>query len=229
MALVVDDESQEVVALLGDTFPFPVVSRALDLPELQGEPEEVAKAKCKLAAKEVGGAVMVEDVSLCFNALGGLPGVYIKWFLEKLGHDGLNKLLVGWEDKSARAICTFAFTTGPGEPVILFPGIVEVRARRRNLCSEAHWLVGCAGAHCASSRLARLWLGRSVRARGAHLDVRRLSNRPRGCVHALACRYGEMEKAEKHKISHRSKAVGMLRDYLIEHDGEVAAAMERAE
>lgn len=38
---------------------------------------------------------MVEDTSLCYNALGGLPGVYIKWFLEKLGHDGLNKLLAG--------------------------------------------------------------------------------------------------------------------------------------
>jgi len=35
----------------------------------------------------------VEDTSLCFNALGGLPGVYIKWFLEKLGHDGLNRML----------------------------------------------------------------------------------------------------------------------------------------
>lgn len=25
----------------------------------------------------------------------GLPGPYIKWFLEKLGHDGLNRLLGG--------------------------------------------------------------------------------------------------------------------------------------
>ena len=35
----------------------------------------------------------MEDTSLCFNALGGLPGVYIKWFLAKLGHDGLNRML----------------------------------------------------------------------------------------------------------------------------------------
>lgn len=27
---------------------------------------------------QVEGAVMVEDTSLCYNALGGLPGVYIK-------------------------------------------------------------------------------------------------------------------------------------------------------
>ena len=39
------------------------------------------------------GPALVEDTSLCFNALGGLPGVYIKWFLQKLGHDGLNRML----------------------------------------------------------------------------------------------------------------------------------------
>jgi len=48
------------------------------LPELQGEPVDVSLEKCKLAAKMIGGPVIVEDTSLCFNALGGLPGVYIK-------------------------------------------------------------------------------------------------------------------------------------------------------
>ena len=38
--------------------------------------------KCKLAREQVDGLVLVEDTSLCFNALGGLPGVYIKWFLK---------------------------------------------------------------------------------------------------------------------------------------------------
>jgi len=67
-----------VIAILGDDFPFTLVSQKIDLPELQGEPEEVVKEKCKLAADIVKGPVMVEDTSLCFNALGGLPGVYIK-------------------------------------------------------------------------------------------------------------------------------------------------------
>lgn len=69
------------------------------------------------AGAQVGGAVMVEDTSLCFNACGGLPGPYIKWFLAKLGHDGLNRMLVGFEDKSAYAQCIFAFT--PGAPLTL--------------------------------------------------------------------------------------------------------------
>jgi len=55
--------------------------------------------KCRLAAAAVGGPVMCEDTCLCFNALGGLPGPYIKWFLEKTGHAGLNNMLVAYEDK----------------------------------------------------------------------------------------------------------------------------------
>eukprot|EP00828_Plagiopyla_frontata_P018747 TRINITY_DN239_c0_g1_i2.p1 TRINITY_DN239_c0_g1~~TRINITY_DN239_c0_g1_i2.p1 ORF type:complete len:122 (-),score=23.08 TRINITY_DN239_c0_g1_i2:93-458(-) len=54
-----------------------------------------------------------------YNALKGLPGPYIKWFLEKLGHEGLNKLLAGYEDKSAYAQCIFAYVAeGMKEPVV---------------------------------------------------------------------------------------------------------------
>ena len=41
--------------------------------------QTVSLEKCKLASLQVNGPVLVEDTSLCFNALGGLPGVYIKW------------------------------------------------------------------------------------------------------------------------------------------------------
>lgn len=46
-------------------------------------------------AGQAGGAVMVEDTSLCFNAYKGLPGPYVKWFLQKVGPDGLYKMLGG--------------------------------------------------------------------------------------------------------------------------------------
>lgn len=55
----------------------------LDLPELQGEPEEIAQKKCQEAyeriLKERGCEdgpflVIIEDTSLCYNALQGLPG-----------------------------------------------------------------------------------------------------------------------------------------------------------
>jgi inosine triphosphate pyrophosphatase len=45
--------------------------------ELQGDPEFIAKRKVKLAAKYCDTPVIIEDVSLCFNAYKGLPGPYM--------------------------------------------------------------------------------------------------------------------------------------------------------
>ena len=66
---------------------FALRSQKVDLPELQGEPEDIAAEKAKLAARAVGGPTLVEDTSLCYVALKGLPGPYVKWFLDKLGHE----------------------------------------------------------------------------------------------------------------------------------------------
>ncbi|GAV78454.1 Ham1p_like domain-containing protein [Cephalotus follicularis] len=63
---------EEVKAILGSSIPFQ--SLKLDLPELQGEPEEISKEKARLAAIKVNGPVLVEDTCLCFNAFQGLPG-----------------------------------------------------------------------------------------------------------------------------------------------------------
>lgn len=111
---------EEVRAILGQSIPFQ--SLKLDLPELQGEPEDISKEKARMAAKEVKGPVLVEDTCLCFNALNGLPGPYIKWFLQKTGHEGLNNLLKAYEDKSAYAMCIFSLALGPDVEPISFIG-----------------------------------------------------------------------------------------------------------
>jgi len=97
-------------------------SQSLDLVEIQGSIEEISRNKCQRAAEAVQGPVLVEDTCLCFNALKELPGPYIKWFLEALGHEGLNNMLAGFPDKSAQAVCTFAYSEGPGHEPILFQG-----------------------------------------------------------------------------------------------------------
>ncbi|KAJ8726177.1 hypothetical protein PYW07_000875 [Mythimna separata] len=118
---------EELRAILGSNFPLEIISHKLDLPELQGEIDEVSIKKCQEAARRLKRPVLVEDTSLCFNALKGLPGPYIKWFLEKLEPEGLTKLLAGWEDKSAKAVCTFAYCAGNCEDldVKLFQGITS--------------------------------------------------------------------------------------------------------
>uniref|UniRef100_A0A8C3M5F8 Inosine triphosphatase n=1 Tax=Geospiza parvula TaxID=87175 RepID=A0A8C3M5F8_GEOPR len=79
---------EEVTQILGESSPYTLVAKKIDLPEYQGEPDEISVQKCREAARQVQGPVIVEDTCLCFNALGGLPGPYIKWFLEKLKPEG---------------------------------------------------------------------------------------------------------------------------------------------
>ncbi len=55
-----------------------------------------------------------------------------KWFLQSLTIQHFHKLLAGFEDKSAQAVCTFGYCEGPGEEVLIFQGrtdgsIVEAR------------------------------------------------------------------------------------------------------
>jgi len=111
---------REVQQIIGDSVSLE--SASLDLPELQGEPLEISAAKCRVAFERLKQPVIVEDTSLCFNALGGLPGPYIKWFLDKLGPEGIWRLLAGFEDKTAYALCVFAYWDGTTDKPLLFQG-----------------------------------------------------------------------------------------------------------
>ncbi|WCJ24204.1 Inosine triphosphate pyrophosphatase family protein [Euphorbia peplus] len=111
---------EEVRSIVGQSIPLR--SRKIDLPELQGTPEAISKQKAVLAAQEVKGPVLVEDTCLCYNAFKGLPGPYIKWFLDSTGVEGLHNLLAAYEDKSAYALCVFSFALGPGSEPIVFQG-----------------------------------------------------------------------------------------------------------
>jgi inosine triphosphate pyrophosphatase len=54
--------------------------------------------------------------------MNGLPGPYIKIFMRELGHEGLNRMLDGFPTRAAWALCTFAYSAGPGTEPILFEG-----------------------------------------------------------------------------------------------------------
>ncbi|KAL2753931.1 hypothetical protein ACRALDRAFT_2043057 [Sodiomyces alcalophilus JCM 7366] len=111
---------REVKAILEPAIT--VLNESIDIEELQGTVEEVTKAKCRKAAETINGPVLVEDTCLCFKALNDLPGPYVKWFMQSIGHQGLNNLLAAYEDKSADAVCTFGYSPGPGHEPILFQG-----------------------------------------------------------------------------------------------------------
>jgi inosine triphosphate pyrophosphatase len=97
----------------------------IDLPELQGLPEDIVKGKLKLAlekAKKLKGPILVEDTSLCFNGYGGLPGPYIKYFLKNIKPEGLYKMACVFDDHTAYAQSIYGLQKNKKEEPHLFIG-----------------------------------------------------------------------------------------------------------
>lgn len=86
---------------------------SIDLPEIQSlDPLEVAEHKVKAAFEYVGSPVLVEDTSLSFEALNGLPGTLIKWFLQSIGTTGLCNLLQSGQSRNALATTIYVYFDG---------------------------------------------------------------------------------------------------------------------
>lgn len=132
---------QEVRQILPNDFPYELVAKKIDLPELQGgDAKEIALEKCRLASEQIRGPCFTEDTCLSFTALNGMPGPYIKWFLEKCGHDGLNRMLVGFDDKSATASTFLAFTEGDKDDEIhVFEGATPGKIVQPRGCLDFGW------------------------------------------------------------------------------------------
>lgn len=99
-----------------------VEHQKVDLEEIQSlDPIEVIEHKARGAYELVKRPVLVEDVQLSFNALGGkLPGTYIKWFLEEMGNEGLVKMLNAFDDRTA--IASIVYGLFDGEKLHIFEG-----------------------------------------------------------------------------------------------------------
>lgn len=91
----------------------PIEHKKIDLPEIQSlDLEEIIEHKAKEAYKIIQSPVIVDDVSLKFNALGKLPGAFIRWFLDELGTAGLCKLLDGYSDRTSTGKICLGFYDG---------------------------------------------------------------------------------------------------------------------
>ena len=179
----------ELQAILDESYidtkkNFTIVCNNIDLPELQGEPEYIATIKCRFAGEIIEEPLIIEDTSLCFNALCGLPGPYIKWFLDKTGLDGLNKLLLGYEDKSAYAQTIFAYTDG--------------KTKDKNGNKAIKLFIGRVN-------------GKIVPARGTSGFGWDPIFQPDGEYENKT--FGEMEQSKKNMISHRYLALQKVKEY----------------
>ena len=108
----------EVKALIPD-----VQQLYISLTEIQdADAEIVIRAKLKEASSHHKGMFIVEDTSLYMEALGGLPGPFIKWFLEKLGLQGL--LAIGEKLRNNKAVAKTIIGYADGDVVQFFEGAV---------------------------------------------------------------------------------------------------------
>ncbi|TCJ16400.1 RdgB/HAM1 family non-canonical purine NTP pyrophosphatase [Rubrobacter taiwanensis] len=84
----------------------------LDVPEIQSlDLEAVARAKVRAACEALGDPdlpVLAEDSGLAVNAWNGFPGALTRWLMQSVGNEGLLRMLSGYEDRSARALCVVA-------------------------------------------------------------------------------------------------------------------------
>lgn len=70
-----------------------ITSQKLDLTEVQAQTvEEISTAKAEEGFKKLEQACFVEDVALEMEALGGLPGPYVKWFINANSLEHIAKL-----------------------------------------------------------------------------------------------------------------------------------------
>src|SRR5688572_13435511 len=75
---------------------FPVDHVKLDLDEIQSlDLKEVTEHKVRQAYDKIKKPVIVEDVSLEFEGLNGLPGPFIRFFLDGLSPETICSLVDG--------------------------------------------------------------------------------------------------------------------------------------
>ena len=87
--------------------------RKLDIGELQSPiPEEVIEHKVRLAYQKLNKPVLVDDVSLVFEAWGDMPGTFIKFFVDGPGLEATCRMLDGFNNRSAFMRVSYGYFDG---------------------------------------------------------------------------------------------------------------------
>lgn len=98
----------------------PVAHRKVDLDEIQSmDLNEIVEHKVRQAFSIVKSPVIVEDVALEFEALNGLPGPFIRFFIDHIPFETICSLLDG-KSRNATAKCVYGYCDG--EEIAFFEG-----------------------------------------------------------------------------------------------------------
>lgn len=114
------DKLAEIQSILGS-----VEALDVDLQEIQElDAHKIIKAKLEEALKHHTGDFIVEDTSLYFEALNGLPGPLIKWFMKTVGNEGLYKIAQAFDNFNAEAKTIVGYS-GRGGNIEFFEGSIR--------------------------------------------------------------------------------------------------------
>lgn len=112
--------NQKKADYLAKYLGYPVDHVKLDLDEIQSlNLNEIVEHKVRQAYEKIKKPVIVEDVSLEFEALNGLPGPFIRFFVDNVPFETICSMING-QSRPATAKCVFGYYDG--EEVKLFEG-----------------------------------------------------------------------------------------------------------
>ena len=102
-----------------------IIHEQVDCPEIRSDSiEDIASASAQYVVNITKKPVIVEDTGLFIKSLNGFPGTYTKWVHQKIGHEGLFRLLEG-KDTSAEFRTCIAYAAAPKKKPLTFVGIVK--------------------------------------------------------------------------------------------------------
>jgi non-canonical purine NTP pyrophosphatase (RdgB/HAM1 family) len=102
-------KAREVESILG----MSLERLDIDLPEIQTlDVAEVVRQKAKSAFALAGRPVIVEDTGLSIDALRGLPGALVRWFLVTVGPEGICAMIPVGAERGATARTAVAYCDG---------------------------------------------------------------------------------------------------------------------
>lgn len=118
-----------------------IVHTPLHLEEIQGTSRDIALHKIQQAHSVLQEPCLIDDISLYCPAIGGLPGPYVRSFLEAIGDIGIANLISHYQDRSCQVICHIAYSANDGSKK-LFEGILNgsiVMPRGKRLTHTHSW------------------------------------------------------------------------------------------
>lgn len=120
-----ENKLAEINAILGTNHKISTI----DVPEIQSlDLDKVVTHKAREAYRIIQKPVLVEDISFQIHALKGLPGPFVKFFLETIGTEGTARLC----GKRTETTVTAAIAIFDGKSLKIFKGQVEGTLSKKN-------------------------------------------------------------------------------------------------